>query len=83
MLYPRGTGAFRSLVAAWAILLVLAAVSYLGAQTTTATIRGTVKDASGSVVPGATITAHNLENNLLRTRVSGGDGTYSFDNLPV
>lgn len=54
----------------------------LHAQTMAATIQGTVTDATGAVVPGATVTATNQENGLQRTAGSSGAGIYSMPNLP-
>ena len=42
-------------------MFVFLASSYLYAQLPTGTILGTVKDASGNVVVGATVTVHNDE----------------------
>ena len=47
-----------------------------------AQIEGTIKDASGAVVPGATITAKNVETGFTRTAVSGGAGEYRIPSLP-
>jgi len=54
----------------------------LYAQTMAATIQGTVTDATGAVVPGATVNATNLENGLQRTAGTSGAGLYSMPNLP-
>jgi hypothetical protein len=54
----------------------------LYAQTMAATIQGTVTDATGAVVPGASITATNLETGLQRSTTSSGAGLYSMPNLP-
>ena len=53
------------------------------AQLPTATILGVVKDSSGAVVPGATLTARNVETGQTRTAVSAADGSYRFSALPV
>ena len=53
------------------------------AQLPTATILGVVKDSSGAVVPGSTLTARNVETGQTRTAVSAGDGSYRFSALPV
>jgi len=60
----------------------------LGAATTSfaqagGSITGTVKDTSGGVIPGATVTIANtaLANQLLA--VTDGQGVYSFPNVPV
>src|SRR5256712_7121521 len=53
------------------------------AQTSTATILGTVKDASGALVPGVSITVKHTESGLTRTVVSGERGGYNVPLLPV
>ena len=53
------------------------------AQLPTATILGVVKDSSGAVVPGSTLTARNVETGQTRTAISAGDGSYRFSALPV
>src|SRR3990167_4763666 len=53
------------------------------AQLPTATILGVVRDATGAVVPGASLTARSTETGQTRTAVSAGDGSYRFSALPV
>ena len=53
------------------------------AQTSTATILGTVKDTSGALVPGVSITVKHTESGLMRTVVSGERGAYTVPLLPV
>jgi Carboxypeptidase regulatory-like domain/TonB dependent receptor len=52
-------------------------------QLTTADILGTVTDASGAVVPNATVTLTNLGTNETRVAQTGGSGDYTFTLLPV
>jgi hypothetical protein len=59
------------------------AASGLHAQVTTATLVGTVKDASGGAVPGADVSAKNLATGLTRSVLTGGDGNYVISNLPA
>ena len=47
-----------------------------------AQINGAVKDSSGAVIPGATVTARNLETGLLRTAVTDAQGEYRLPSLP-
>src|SRR5262249_14345773 len=47
------------------------------------TIRGIVSDETGASVPGATVTARNVNTGLVQTAVTGGDGVYSIPYLPV
>jgi outer membrane receptor protein involved in Fe transport len=51
-------------------------------QAASANLTGTVKDTSGGVLPGVTITAKNVATNEVRTTVTGGDGLYRITNLP-
>jgi hypothetical protein len=50
------------------------------AQSTFGVIVGTVKDASGAVLNGASIRLTNLGENIARDTTTGGDGTYEFQN---
>ncbi len=68
----------------FAVLAVMLAIPLAAVgQVTTATIVGTVSDPSGSTVPGAQITARNVETGLSRTVTSGDAGTYRIEFLPV
>ncbi len=53
------------------------------AQLPTGTILGVVKDSTGAVVPGAKITASETETGQTRTVMTGADGAYRLDALPV
>jgi hypothetical protein len=53
------------------------------AQVTTATIVGNTTDPRGATVPGAQVTARNVDTGLTRTVISGEDGTYRLEFLPV
>jgi hypothetical protein len=66
-----------------ALLTLLTLSSTARAQTATGQITGTVKDASGAVVPGATVTVHSDLTGLNRTATSNQSGDYSFPLLPV
>jgi hypothetical protein len=62
-------------------LVSLAALS--SAQRISATLRGTVTDATGAVVPGANVTAKGEETGFTRATVTNSAGLYSFTELPV
>jgi outer membrane receptor protein involved in Fe transport len=71
---------------------VLIAVCFLSVSTlpalgqesaTTATLAGSVHDAAGAIVPGATITLRNLTTNQTRRITSEADGSYRAGALPV
>src|SRR6266511_4294705 len=47
-----------------------------------AQVTGSVKDASGAIIPGATITARNVETGLTRVAVTDGSGEYRLPSLP-
>jgi len=62
-------------------LIVLAGAS-AWAQAT-AQMTGTVRDASGAVLPGVTVTATQTNTGFTRTVVTGDTGTYVMPNLPT
>src|SRR5271166_5700191 len=64
------------------VFVLLAAVS-LSAQTFRGTILGTVTDAQGAVVAGATVTVKNVGTGLERTTETSADGSYSLPELPI
>jgi hypothetical protein len=72
-----GRGAQRLLLAA----VLVAAGSPAWAQFERSAISGTVVDEQGGVIPGATVTATNLQNNQVDVTVSDGSGFYTFPNL--
>jgi Carboxypeptidase regulatory-like domain/TonB-dependent Receptor Plug Domain len=74
----------RSVIAAALIGLVLA-VSPAGAQSqaTTGVIEGTVSDASGGRLPGATVTLLNTGTNFTRDLVTDADGRFRGLLLPL
>ncbi|MFN7920432.1 MAG: carboxypeptidase regulatory-like domain-containing protein [Bryobacteraceae bacterium] len=62
-------------------LFALAAAAWSMAQTTFATITGTVTDPNGAVVPGATVEATHLESNYKTTAQSNESGVYTLTQL--
>src|SRR5512139_1933626 len=66
-----------------AVLMSLAMVSLAEAQVITATIRGKVVDQQGGVLPGATVTARQVNTNALKTAVTTALGTYLLPSLPA
>jgi hypothetical protein len=57
--------------------------SLAAAQFDTATVLGTVRDASGSHVPGVTVTLSNVNTGITATAVTTPDGSYQFLNVRV
>ncbi|MBE3132316.1 MAG: carboxypeptidase regulatory-like domain-containing protein, partial [Acidobacteria bacterium] len=64
------------------MVCVIAMASLATAQVITATIRGKVVDQQGAVLPGATITARQVDTNTTRTAVTTGVGQYVLPSLP-
>jgi len=60
------------------LLLLIAFASLLVAQVPTATVTGRVTDASGGVIPGASIVLRNLDTNLTRKTAASGVGDYTI-----
>lgn len=75
---PRTTKTIIILLA-FALLLVPAAYG----QRTTGTISGTVKDATGAIVPGAEVTATNQDTGVVRSTITNDAGFYSLPNLLI
>src|SRR5439155_19347476 len=67
---------------AMALVLLVAAIPGL-AQLPTGTILGTVMDASGALVPGAAVTAQNVETGTSRSALANETGAYRLAALPV
>ena len=65
------------------LLTLLPLVSAAHAQITSATIVGTVTDSSGAALPGATVTARNVDTGFTRTVPSNEDGAYRLEFLPI
>ena len=74
-----------SAVSRFALFLILltAFAASLNAQSTFGTILGTVKDATGAVVPGATVTLTNKGTTARRTATSDGSGEFTLSNIDV
>src|SRR6478672_1107229 len=71
-------------VTIFAVFTILVAIPLVAvAQGTTATLLGTVSDPNGAPVASASVVARNVDTGLRRTVVSGEDGGYRFEFLPV
>src|SRR5437773_7667327 len=66
-----------------AALVLTSAGGALRAQTASGTISGTVKDETGAVLPGATVTITNTDTAQGRTLVADASGRYSPPDLPA
>ena len=65
------------------LVLVAASASIATAQTGTSNITGTVRDTTGAVVPGATVTATNEATGVKSNQTTTDSGVYAFSALPV
>jgi hypothetical protein len=65
-----------------ALVLVAACATASPAYAQNAQITGTLKDQSGAVLPGVTVTIKNDETGLTRTATSAADGSYRLPALP-
>jgi hypothetical protein len=66
-----------------ALLVCLITCLSLEAQLPTATILGTIKDATGAVLPGVSLTVTSAETGQVRTTITAEDGSYRVSALPV
>src|SRR5579859_2825209 len=61
-------------------LCLLGCASAVG-QSTFGTFLGTIQDQSGSIIPGVTVTATNIDTATSRTVISNNAGQYEFPNM--
>ncbi len=66
----------KTLKAVTIALFVLGCATFVSAQTTTATLLGTITDAQQAALPGVTVTARNVETGLEATSATDGSGRY-------
>src|SRR5262245_20629967 len=80
-MHPKVRPLAKSLAAAWTCLFIASTVS---AQTvTSASVTGTVRDASEAVVPGATVDIRNHDTNQVTSTVTDGRGRFRLQYLPL
>jgi len=73
----------RVIFATFAIIVTLGSPGlYAQSAGNAGTIRGTVTDSSGAIVPGAAITIVNPVSGLNRSAISDSNGNFQFTNLP-
>jgi carboxypeptidase family protein len=75
-----GVSRLLKAVALLAMTLLVCSRAFAGV---TASISGTVKDATGAAVVGAKVTATNTETGIASSQPTNGDGYYSFQALPL
>src|SRR5271169_2208875 len=79
----RNTNALTVVLIACAVIMGLVWTTPANADNLYASIRGTVVDPSGAVVPGAKMTATNLATGLRYEATSDKDGLFAFLQLPI
>jgi len=67
----------------WTLCVMMLAPSLFGQSSSTGALTGTLKDASGAVLPNATVTLTSLGTGQVRTATTSADGTYKFGLLPL
>jgi hypothetical protein len=78
----KGTGSGRTALALPCLLLIVFLLPpHMSAQSTFGSVVGTVKDSSGALVPGSTVTLTNAGTGAERTVTTDQHGDYSFLNL--
>ena len=68
---------------AFAVISLLLVASPVSAQVATGSILGNVTDASGATVPGATVTATNVDTQFSRSTTTDESGQYALRLLPL
>ena len=71
----------HALTIAAAFLLSLCLCGFAGAQSGTTGVRGTVTDANGAAVPGATVTITDPATGFTRTSTTTDDGKFNFPGI--
>jgi Carboxypeptidase regulatory-like domain len=75
-----GVSRLLKAVALLGMTLLVCSIAFAGV---TASISGTVKDATGAAVVGAKVTATNTETGIASSQPTNGDGYYSFQSLSL
>jgi hypothetical protein len=72
----------KNSLAGWILLCILSTVTLSFGQVATTSLRGTIKDPSGALVPGAKITITDSENGKATSRIADSSGSYAFAQIP-
>ncbi len=73
----------RKLQGLLAVAILLGSSSAALAQRTTATVRGTARDATQAILPGVSVTVTNEETGLVREVTTNSQGIYFVPDLPI
>ncbi len=69
-------------VSGWILLCILSTAALAFGQTATTSLRGTIKDPTGALVPGAKITIVDKEKGTTFTAIANSAGLYTFAQIP-
>jgi Carboxypeptidase regulatory-like domain len=72
----------RSHLGAMLLCILFFSCSFAFGQSATTSLRGTIKDPSGALIPGATVTITDKSVDKTLTATSNGEGTYQFLQIP-
>jgi len=72
----------RVIVSSFIIWICFATGTMLNAQTTT-TLYGAVSDRTGATIPGAEVSATNIDTNLTRAATTNAEGQYRLEFMPI
>ena len=64
------------------LFLVIGFCGVAWPQASLTSLRGTVTDSSGAVIPGATVSIVNKATSVTSTQIAGGSGEYQFQQIP-
>jgi hypothetical protein len=67
----------------WLTLILIFTSTAFGQSLTAGTVSGRVTDANNAVVPNASVTLENTVTGYKQTVVTGTDGTFRFNNVPL
>src|SRR3982751_6457819 len=67
----------------FAVLALTVGGAFAQSQAVNGTIEGTIKDASGGLLPGVTVTIHNTDTGAERVVVTDANGLYRAPLLPL
>jgi Carboxypeptidase regulatory-like domain/TonB-dependent Receptor Plug Domain len=79
----KGIEMYKSFFSATALLAMLLLAPATWAQDATGKIAGNITDATGAVVPGASIVVTNLETTIIKRTVANNQGFYQVLQLPI
>jgi hypothetical protein len=66
-----------------AVLFVVSSIALSAQSVNTSAIRGTVQDSTGAVVPGASVSARDMDTGVVTDTKTNSSGTYNLLYLPV